>query len=418
MHANVYAQKIIPVDTGWARNTINTTIFRKNSLVTFKDYQFIAFYNDNKYVVLAKRKLNDNYWQLQQTPFTGDVSDAHRSISIMVDGEGYLHLSWDHHNNILHYAKSVAPLSLEMKEANMTGKHENSLTYPEFYKMPDGDLLFIYRDGGSGRGNLVLNKYDMGIHKWSQLHSNLIDGEGKRNAYWQAFVDVKGTIHLSWVWLETPDVATNHDMCYACSKDGGITWEKSSGEKYTLPINARTAEYALHIPQQHELINQTSMYADAKGNPYIATYWREDNTRVPQYHVIYKHNNTWKVQNTSFRTTPFSLSGAGTKRIPISRPQVIAQKRWFKTMVMIIFRDEERKNAVSIAINKNIKRNKWLIKDILLQDLGFWEPSYDTELFKHKRWLHLFIEKTEQGDNEGKSTLDPQPVQVLEWKYK
>ncbi|MGO8055575.1 BNR-4 repeat-containing protein, partial [Rhizobium leguminosarum] len=61
-----------------------------------------------------------------------------------------------------------------------------------------------------------------------------------------------------------------HDICYARSKDGGKTWEKSSGEKYQSPITAANAEYALRIPQKSELINQTSMFADAQGNPYIA----------------------------------------------------------------------------------------------------------------------------------------------------
>jgi hypothetical protein len=91
------------------------------------------------------------------------------------------------------------------------------------------------------------------------LQNNLIDGQNKRNAYWQTCIDEKGTIHVSWVWRETPDVSSNHDMCYACSKDGGITWQKSTGEKYTLPITAATAEYAVRIPQKSELINQTSM---------------------------------------------------------------------------------------------------------------------------------------------------------------
>jgi Neuraminidase (sialidase) len=57
-------------------------------------------------------------------------------------------------------------------------------------------------------------------------------------------------------------------MAYACSKDGGKTWQKTSGEKYQLPINASNAEYACKIPQNSELINQTSMVADQAGNPH------------------------------------------------------------------------------------------------------------------------------------------------------
>jgi hypothetical protein len=68
----------------------------------------------------------------------------------------------------------------------------------------------------------------------------------------------------TWVWRETWDVATNHDICYAKSVDGGKTWQKSGGEKYELPITAASAEYACRVPQKSELINQTSMCVDSK----------------------------------------------------------------------------------------------------------------------------------------------------------
>ncbi len=265
--------KLITVDSGWANNSVNTVVFRKNSLVTHKDTQFIAYYNPKRFVVLGKRKLGTTKWILETTAYQGNTFDAHNDISIMVDGDGYLHLSWDHHNNKLRYSKSVQPGSLVMTEKMpMTGQNENTVSYPEFHALPNGNILFFYRDGGSGKGNLVINLYQTKTKQWQQLHSNLIDGEGKRNAYWQACVDQKGIIHISWVWRESPDVASNHDMCYARSTDGGITWENSKGEKYQLPINAATAEYVCCIPQKSELINQTSMFANAEGHPFIASY--------------------------------------------------------------------------------------------------------------------------------------------------
>jgi hypothetical protein len=335
---------------------------------------------------------------------------------MMVDGEGYVHLSWDHHNNQLRYARSKTPGSLELTEKlSMTGQLENKVTYPEFYKLADGNLLFFYRDGGSGQGNLVINHYNTQSKTWTQLHSNLIDGERQRNAYWQACTDDQGIIHISWVWRESPDVASNHDLCYARSKDGGKTWVKSTGEKYHLPITAATAEVACSIPQKSELINQTSMFADAAGNPYIATYWREQGSSVPQYHLVYRVGTKWKVQNLSFRSTAFSLSGEGSKRIPIARPQIVARQKGRKLAAAIIFRDEERGSKASVAINKNLRKQKWKIKDLSPHSLGSWEPSYDTELWKEKGLLHLFTQNVVQVDAEGLSTTTPQMVSVLEW---
>jgi hypothetical protein len=416
----VYAQKtkvkLVNVDSGWANNSVNATIFRKNSLVTFHKWQYIAYYNKDGHVVLGKRKLDEAKWQLKTTHLKGNVDDAHNVISIMVDGDGYLHMAWSHHNNPLNYAKGKSAGSLEMNdEIPMTGKQENKITYPEFYRMPNGDLLFFYRDGESGNGSLVINRYDLKTKTWEQLHTNLIDGEGQRNAYWQACVDTKGTIHLSWVWRETPDVASNHDLCYASSKDGGLTWQKSTGEIYKLPITASNAEYAFHIPQKSELINQTSMFADDEGHPYIATYWREENSTVPQYHLVYKTNNNWQKEVINFRKIPFSLSGGGTRRIPISRPQIIAWKTKNNLAAALIFRDEERGNKVSAAINKNLGRGEWSVVDLSSASVGSWEPTYDTELWKEKHLLHLFLQNVEQVDAEGKANIPPQAINVLEW---
>ncbi|MEJ7767206.1 MAG: BNR repeat-containing protein [Chitinophagaceae bacterium] len=409
--------KLVPVAKGWANTSVNAVVFRKNALVSHNGVQYIAFYDNESFVVLGKRKNGSKSWTLKRTDYKGNASDAHNVISIMVDGHGYLHMAWDHHNNKLHYSRSLEPGSLELgQEMPMTGKVEARVSYPEFYRMPDGNLVFFYRNGGSGQGNLVINKYDIQTEKWVQLHSNFIDGEEQRSAYWQACVDVKGTIHLSWVWRETPDVSSNHDICYARSTDGGITWESSTGARYQLPITAATAEYACKIPQKSELINQTSMFADASGRPYIATYWRAEGSAIPQYFVVYNSDEQWKTTSLGFRQTAFSLSGAGTKRIPISRPQIIAWQAGKSLAATMIFRDSERGNKVSAATCTNLAKGVWRIKDLTQTGVGSWEPSYDTELWKEKGMLNLFIEEVEQVDAEGKADVPPTMVQVLEWK--
>jgi len=409
--------KLVPVSEGWAGNSINAVVFRKNSLVTYKNTQFIGFYNPDGKLVLGKRKLGSNKWELQKTAFGGNVHDAHNSISIMVDGDGYLHVAWDHHGNALNYARSVSPLSLRLTDKiPMTGIEETNVTYPEFYKMPDGDLLFLYRDGRSGKGNMVINRYALKTKKWSQLSSNLIDGEGKQNAYCQTCVDERGTIHISWVWRSSPDVASNHDMCYARSTDGGLSWEKSTGEKYVLPINGSTAEYVCRIPQNSELINQTSMTTDEAGHPFIASYWRDANSDIPQYHLIYNVDKVWKELSMGFRKTSFSLSGMGTKRIPISRPQIIIKGTGADVSARLLFRDSERGEKVSMAVCNHIAENNWKITDLTTSGVGAWEPSFDTELWKEKKQLHIFVQQVEQVDAEGVAKSNGQMVFVLETK--
>jgi hypothetical protein len=411
-HADA-APQISVVGDGWANNSVNAVVFRKNSLVTQGDTQYVAYYDAERYLVLGKRKLGSTQWTTRRSAWQGNAADAHNAISIMADGAGYLHVAWDHHNNPLRYARSVAPGSLELgPKLAMTGAQEDELSYPEFHRLPNGNLLFFYRLGGSGRGDLIINRYDTASQRWTRLHSNLITGEGQRNAYWQAFLDQHGTLHLSWVWRESPDVASNHDMAYARSRDGGVTWERSDGTPYTLPISAASAEYALRIPQNSELINQTSMAADQQGRPYIASYWRDAGTAVPQYHVIYHTGTAWQVRALDFRKTPFSLSGQGTKRIPIARPQIMVGE----SGALLVFRDEERGSKVSVASTADIARGPWQVRDLTAATVGAWEPSFDTELWRRNGTLSLFVQNVQQVDGEGQASVAPQPVQVLDWK--
>lgn len=401
--------RLIPVGDGFARTSVNTAVFRGSSVATHGDIQYISYYDPDGYVVVGKRKLDGSPdgWTLSRTQYKGNVKDGHNVISIGVDGDGFLHVSFDHHGNPLRYARSVAPGSLLLGPLEpMTGNDEKDVTYPEFYTLPGGDMLFAYRSGASGRGNLVLNRYDRKKREWTRVHDVLIDGEGKRNAYWQMYADPKGTLHLSWVWRETWLVETNHDLCYARSDDGGRTWKRSDGSAYALPITMESAEKAWDIPQKSELINQTSMTADSDGNPYIATYWRDPDSSVPQYRLVWHDGGKWNMTAVGKRTTPFSLAGGGTKMIPISRPRIASdgKKAYF------IFRDTERGSRVSLAHTDDLpalashqargEAGGWTVTDLTDFAVDAWEPSFDVNLWNASRRLHVFVQETHQGDGE------------------
>ncbi|MCL6218085.1 BNR repeat-containing protein [Zunongwangia pacifica] len=403
----------VRVGEGWANNSVNTTIFRKNAITSIGNYQFLGYYDDNGQMVIAKRELNSSNFDLSKSDFKGNAKDAHNSISLALDGNEKLHVSWDHHDNPLNYALGKTILSTQLGDKmEMTGKEENKLSYPQFYNLKNGNLLFLYRSGQSGEGKLVSKLYNVESQNWTDLHDNLIDGEGARNAYWQACVDQQGIIHLSWVWRETWDVSTNHDMAYARSKDGGETWEKSTGEKYRLPITVNTAEYAWKIPQKRELINQTAMTADRNGNPFIVTYWTEDHKT--DYQIIYLENGKWKHENTNFRNSSFQLGGGGTKKIPISRPDILIKETKNNPIIYLLFRDAERENKVSMAYHKLHSDDPWKVIDLTKESVGEWEPNYDLQLWKNKEKLHVFVQKVTQVDGEGLAKAKPTMVRVLE----
>ncbi|MBK9577218.1 MAG: BNR repeat-containing protein [Fibrobacteres bacterium] len=405
---------VLPIK-GYAKTSVNTVVFRGNSVVTHGNTQYTAFYDADGKVVLAKRALGSSAWETKTTAFSGTVSDAHNSISLGIDGDGILHMAWNMHGTALTYAKASAAGSLELTKSSMLGTLETSVTYPQFFRRADGGLLFMYRDGSSGNGNLVLNLYDGASKAWKRLHDKVIDGEGARNAYWEAYLDESGVLHVGWVWRETSDVATNHDQCYARSRDGGLTWEKSTGAKYTLPITQATAELAWKVPQNRELINQTSIFGDDKGRPYIAAYWTDSVTGIPQYQLVWNDGSAWKCSKISDRKLDFTLSGGGTKRIPISRPQLVVERKGDSIGAVVVFRDQERGWKVSAYRTENVLKNVWTVRDLSDSSVGLWEPSYDPELWKTKKLLGIFVQKSEQGDGETTVDLPAQSVSILEW---
>ena len=410
--------QLMQIGEGWADNSVNTAIFRNDPITTHEQTQYAAYYNADGNVVIAKRELGSETWEQHVTDLTGNIRDAHNVISLGVDGEGYLHVSWDHHNNPLHYVRSTEPGGVEFTdEMPMTGEAEGAVTYPQFYGLDDGGLIFMYRDGSSGNGNLALKHYDPAAGEWTQLHTNLISGEGQRNAYPQACVDNDGMLHVSWVWRETWNVATNHDLMYARSTDGGKTWTQSDGTAYDLPITQETAEVVSEIPQEHELINQTSMCADSAGNPIIATYFRPPGEEVPQYFVVRHDGEAWQTMQASDRKTPFSLSGGGSKQIPIARPQVLARNEDGKAGVWVVFRDvDDRAGRVSVAYCTDLDEPTWQTRDLTEFPVNYWEPSYDRARWQRDGVLDLFVQASGQGDGETLQEVGPQPVYVLEWE--
>lgn len=414
-NSNILARKVNYsfVAKGFSKTKVNATIYRTNALISHGDTQYIAYYDPDANVILGKRKHGTNQWELHKTQYKGNVNDTHNVICIAIDGKGYLHMSWDHHCHKLNYCRSVKPGSLELTDKMpMTGRKDGVVTYPEFFNLPNGDLLFLYRDGGSGAGNTMLSRYDVKSEKWSVVQDAFINGEKERCSYTnQIAIDRKGVWHISWCWRETPAAHTNHDICYAKSDDEGKTWYKSTGEKYELPITQKNAEVVVAIPQNSELINQTSNTVDSKGNPFICQYWKPEGDVTPQFHLIFHNGKEWQVRQITKRKTPFTLADIGKKPIQISRPKVLIGRN---DRVYVIFRDVERGDGVSIAVADAPNYDKWTIEDISNTKLGPWEPAYDPYLWHRFGILHIFHQSVEWMD----AKKEPTDISVLECTLK
>lgn len=401
----------------YAGSSVNVTANSRATVVTHSTTQFAAFYDADGFLVLAKRALGADTWETRRTAHRGHVADAHNAISLAVDGAGLLHLAWDHHNSPLHYARSVAPGSLELAAPGpMTGEREAHVTYPQFHLLPSGDLLFLYRDGGSGNGSLVLNRYTVATGKWSIVAPNLIDGEGQRSPYWDLCIDSAGTLHLVWNWRDTPDVATNHDLAYARSTDAGKSWTTVGGAPLALPITAATADYALRIPTGSNLMNPPVVGADGRGRPFLCSYWSPTADAPPQFQIVHHDGTAWRVIPGPARSQSFSLAGQGTKRPPISRAALLVDNTWDRPAIHLLYRDDTRGSRIILATRAGHGPGEWTKHELTSDAVASWEPTVDPDLWRRFSQAHTLVQSVQQRDGDDHtSARESSPIASLIW---
>jgi hypothetical protein len=422
----VGVREIPLIKDAYASSSINVVAGNRQTLYTDGEYQYAGFYDAGGRLLLAKRRLTDDRWHIQPTTFTTAPEDAHKTISLVVDGRGYLHLAWGHHNTPLNYSRSLKPGGLSMGEPSaMVGEAERSVTYPQFFRQANGDLLFLYRDGGSGNGRLVLNHCDTERGKWSRRQDNLIDGEQQRSAYWDMSIDDNGSLHLAWNWRETPDVASNHDLLYARSDDGGRTWKKANGSRYTLPITQDNAGVAAVIPEQRNLMNPPFVNTDHHGRPFIVSYWSPTKDARPRFNIVYRGSAGWQTVAGPEAGQDFVLQGHGTKRPPISRAVLLvksgntpsATPDENSTQLHLIYRDDSKGGRAVLASLDDLQAREWHFHFLAEQNVGGWEPSLDPEQWRAYKQAHLLLQSVQQldGDDRVGSDSKPSPLSLLIW---
>lgn len=283
-------------------------------LLTADPWQYVAYYDDQRRMTVASRRLDSEEWQYTQLP-TQVGWDSHNYVTMALDQAGHLHLAGNMHCVPLIYFRSTRPFDATTLACvpAMVGKEENRCTYPRFLSGAGGELLFTYRDGSSGNGNQIWNIYRPAEGVWQRLLDRpLFSGEGKMNAYFHGPVrDRSGMFHICWVWRDTPDCATNHDLCYARSPDL-VHWEKSNGEPLALPITLASAEIVDPVPPGGGIINGNAVVGfDSQDRP-VLTYHKYDAAGKTQLYNARLEGGVWRRVQASDWDYRWEFSGGGS----------------------------------------------------------------------------------------------------------
>ncbi len=283
-------------------------------LLTHGSRQFVAFYDADRQMTLGVRTRDSSDWQFARLPEKLGW-DSHNYVTMAIDRGGFLHVSGNMHGDPLVYFRSRKPFDIHSMERipAMVGERESRLTYPVFMEGPGNELIFTYRDGGSGKGDQIYNVYDVSRKRWRRLlDTPLTSGEGKMNAYFHGPKrGPDGFYHLAWVWRDTGDCSTNHDLSYARSRDL-VHWETSSGKPLKLPITLATADVIDPVPPGGGIINGNTIIGfDSRGRVVVSYHKYDDQGRTQLYNARLEDGG-WKIYRTSDWDYRWAFSGGGS----------------------------------------------------------------------------------------------------------
>lgn len=319
---------------------INVGPYQQDLLISHGDYQYAAWYHNgpnDENIFVSRRHLLGTTWETIDTGYTlenGDGGpnpspsqrwDSHNSISMGISGDGRLHLAYDHHVDELRYLTTgpgvasgsggvwnAAIFSEERNALNVGGSRIPQVTYPRFTNHGD-DLYFSYRERSSSDGDHYLARYDATDGLWGDTRQftdgrvgTHIDIDGnpseRRNAYLNGIdVDPLGRMHTTWTWRESSQIG-NHDLNYAYSDNGGVTWRNNAGQAIGTPSTPISLESpgieVVDLNYQQGLINQQGQVVDHRGGVHVVAFhrrqepgfeWEPGDSRFDRDDAAYHH---------------------------------------------------------------------------------------------------------------------------------
>ncbi len=317
-----YTKSIVTSEC-WANNAVIATATQQNAIAIYENFVYVVYYNADRYLCISR---SDNYgddgWvsiQLNHRyEMRNGVYDNHNTPNIAISPiDNRIHLSFDMHKRDLRYMLSWANTATIRNEEFTADRFSSvrdyleadktvikDVTYPRFFVGKNNHLFFMYRVGGSGNGDTYMVKYNDDA-TWSTpfeiIDGNIgsHNGSSSRCAYFNDVQFKSGKIHMTWVWRETPDATTNHDLMYAYSDNDGVSWKNSAGENISMPMNLNSNNLKVAtIPTNTGLINHNGCAVDGDGN--VHAILRIDGSYIHYFGVLGTDGKyTWSMQTAA-----------------------------------------------------------------------------------------------------------------------
>lgn len=268
--------------------------------IYFNGKTYLVFQGTDFSPYAASYNHKSKSWQkiteIGKNPLT---DDAHGTPSLLIDQNGYLHVFYGAHGEVLKHSRSVnsEDASLWVEQPDAAPK----ATYPQPILMPNGTLYLFYRAGGH---------LDPWVYKisgnngksWSE-EIKILQGNPDD---WYLFAQKgkNGTIHAVFYWLD--DLFTlesegwRYNIYYMFLDENG-KWKSKQGDILNFPLSKKSADaYCLvfnsEIHNSHT--NHARIAIDNKNNPYIIfNSGKGTGENSHTFKFAKWDNNSWKISD-------------------------------------------------------------------------------------------------------------------------
>ncbi|MBL9082126.1 MAG: BNR-4 repeat-containing protein [Planctomycetales bacterium] len=273
-----YSSKVL-----WEFDAMDAGQNRKSLVCGYKGHAYKIFLLPGYQTMIAKIPLDGG--KVQTAPLMpGHVtgSDPHRYYAVAVDSAGFIHVSGDMHGSahVKHWMSKKPEDISEFVFTSPLGDDKRpqgfSVTYPRFYKSPDGVLYHSIRCAEPVWG-IGISVLDVKTQTWTMLGADIpredfakrkrakkADGKpltawednGEGGGYTQPHAhmtwDKNNRLHLAFGLLneDTPSAKGRHtgsDVLYAYSDDCGKTFHRGDGTSIELPMRAEAGPHQADV---------------------------------------------------------------------------------------------------------------------------------------------------------------------------
>ena len=169
-----------------------------------------------------------------------DNDVGHNNPSVIVDGDGYIHVFTSMHVSLLRYFKSSAPYDVtDMVDATLDFPDVDwTYTYPTVARGPDGDVYVMMRRSNrttvdDTRRSGVVYRYRLASKKWER-YAPVAQGDN-RSIYPDDLMAFSDGLHVLFQWAPYPSSAVRHVGEYGVIGTDGLIRSKA-GTQYPMPI--------------------------------------------------------------------------------------------------------------------------------------------------------------------------------------